>query len=248
MADPISAAIGAGGSLIGGAISSGAAGDAADAQTAAANRATDVQRKMFEETQKNLKPFIQGGTTGFNALLKAAGLSLDEDGNVVGDPLTSPLLKPVTMDQATLEATPGYKFNLDQGLRAVNNSAAARGLGDSGAALKGAAEYATGLADSTYQNQFSNAVTNQTNQFNRLMSISNLGQSSAANQGTIGTQTAANIGNNLIGAGNAQGAAAIAGGNAWNNAFGNIGSMAMLAAMQNRGGINNISGTSRGIF
>ncbi len=55
-----------------------------------------------------------------------------------------------------LEKTPGYQFTLDQGLKAVQNSYAAQGLGTSGAAMKGAADYAEGLASTTYQNQFKN--------------------------------------------------------------------------------------------
>ena len=56
--------------------------------------------------------------------------------------------------QADLEATPGYQFTKQQGLKAVQNSAAARGLGVSGAALKGAATFATGLSDQTYNTRF----------------------------------------------------------------------------------------------
>lgn len=52
-----------------------------------------------------------------------------------------------------LAQTPGYQFALEQGLRATANSATARGLGVSGAALKGASKFATGLADNTYMNQ-----------------------------------------------------------------------------------------------
>ena len=62
------------------------------------------------------------------------------------------------LSQSQLEATPGYQWNLAQGEQGVTNSAAARGLADSGAALKGAASYASGLADSTYQNQYNDAL------------------------------------------------------------------------------------------
>jgi hypothetical protein len=61
---------------------------------------------------------------------------------------------PINMTQAELEATPGYQFTRNQGLKAVQNSAAARGLGSSGMAQRGAAEYATGLADQTWQNVY----------------------------------------------------------------------------------------------
>jgi hypothetical protein len=124
------------------------------------------------------------------------------------------LTSPITMDQVTLENTPGYKFNLSQGLRAAQSSAAARGLGLSGAAIKGATDYATGLADSTYQNQFNNANTNQTNAYNRLYQTAALGQSAAAGTGAAALTTGQGIANNTIGAGNAQGAASIAAGNA----------------------------------
>lgn len=195
-------------SIVGGVISSSGARSAANTQAAAANNATAAQLSMFDTTQENLRPYMDAGKLGVNALTKYMGL--DEG----GDPLTSQLLKPVTMDQAALEQTPGYQFNKAQGLKAVQNSASARGLGVSGAAMKGAATYATGLADSTYQNQFNNAVTNQTNTYNRLMGLTNAGQNAAANLGTNSTQVSANIGNNMIGAGNAMGAAQIAGASA----------------------------------
>jgi hypothetical protein len=123
------------------------------------------------------------------------------------------LSKPVSMTEADVQATPGFQFNLNQGLKAVQNSAASRGLGVSGAALKGAASYATGLADSTYQNQFNNAVTNQNNTYNRLLGVANLGENAGATTGALGTQTATNIGNNTIGAGNALAASSNAIGN-----------------------------------
>lgn len=70
---------------------------------------------------------------------------------------TAPTLKEApsgNFTQADLEATPGYQFTLAQGLKATQNSAAARGLGVSGAALKGAATFATGLSDQTYNTRF----------------------------------------------------------------------------------------------
>ena len=63
--------------------------------------------------------------------------------------------------QAALEKTPGYQFTRDQGLRAVQNAAAAKGRGVSGSALAGAADYATGLADTTFNTQFKNMLTGE---------------------------------------------------------------------------------------
>lgn len=172
--------------------------NAAKAQTKAAQIASQTQLAMFNQTQNNLAPYRDLGAYASGQLQNR---------------LTD-LTSPIVMDQATLERTPGYQFNLSQGLKAAQSSAAARGLGLSGAAIKAATGYATGLADSTYQNQFANAVTNQTNAFNRLYQASTLGQSAAAGTGAAALATGQGVANNTIGAGNAQGAASIAAGNA----------------------------------
>lgn len=76
-------------------------------------------------------------------------------GAVPGNPLTGQIpTVPGQMTEAQLEQMPGYQFTKNQGLQSVQNSAAARGLGVSGAALKGAANYATGLADQNQQQFF----------------------------------------------------------------------------------------------
>ena len=181
-----------GSAVIGGAVQAYSANKAASAQTGAANAAIGVQKDIFNQTQQNLSPYIQEGNTATNQL------------NAQLPNLTSP----IKMDEATLEGTPGYQFNLTQGLKATQNSAAARGLGVSGAALKGASTFATGLADNTYQNQFNNANTNQTNAYNRLKGLIDTGANAAGGLATVGANTGANIGSNIVGAGNAQAAAA----------------------------------------
>lgn len=195
-----------GSAAVGAIASSSAANKAAKAQTSAAAQATDAQRQMFDITQGNLQPYMEAGSNSTNMLMNR----LPE------------LTQPVTMDQATLEQTPGYQFTRNQGLKAVQNAASARGLGISGAAQKGAASFATGLADSTYQNQFNNAVTNQTNSYNRFLQLAGLGENAAAGVGNAATQTGANIGNNLLGAGNAQAASYMNGANAFGNAANSI--------------------------
>ena len=210
----ISAGVGAASSIGGAMLSSGA-------QTDAANSASATQIGMFNAMQQDLAPYMTAGNTATNKLMS----NLDS------------LTTPVSMDKATVENTPGYQFNLNQGLESVQNSAAARGLGSSGAALKGAASYATGLADSTYQNQFNNAVTNQTNEFNRLMGVSNMGENAAAGVGQGALTTGNSIASNTIGAGNATAAA-------YNSGASSISSSVNNAMLSNilLGRTNSISG------
>jgi hypothetical protein len=54
--------------------------------------------------------------------------------------------------QKALEATPGYKFRYEQGMKAVEQSLAGRGLRKSGQALKELTDYGQGMASQEYGN------------------------------------------------------------------------------------------------
>ncbi len=200
------------------------ANKAAAAQTQAAQTAANTSLSMYNTTRSDLAPFRQIGQGASDQLTSRL----------------SDLTSPITMDQATLEKTPGYQFNLTQGLKSVQNSAAARGLGTSGAALKGAATYATGLADSTYQNQFNNANLNQTNAYNRLKGLVDTGENASAQTGTAGTAAANTAVSAQTQAGTAQAAAANATGGAVANAAGTIGGYAAYKGIygNNNGGVS----------
>ncbi|WP_418610183.1 hypothetical protein [Gluconobacter cerinus] len=132
-------------------------GQAAQATTTAATTAAQMaltQKAMdrANSTGKSVASnILQAGTTA-NALLDPYATTGTNALNSLSNGLT----------ETYLQSTPGYQWNLSQGEQGVTNSAAARGLANSGAALKGASTYASGLADSTYQNQFNdtNALAN----------------------------------------------------------------------------------------
>lgn len=230
MAWVATAIVGAG--VIGAASTAYASSKAADAQNNAAQLASQTQLQLgnqsnqllqnqYNQTRQDLSPYNQAG--------QAAQTTLNQQ--------LPFLTSPINMDEATLQNTPGYQFNLTQGLKAVQNSAAARGLGNSGAALKGAATFATGLADSTYQNQFNNENTNRQNAYDRLMGVIGTGENAAAQTGAIGSKAATTaagvnttvggqVGGNTIGAGNANAAAYNATGQAFGTAANNIGGYA----------------------
>ena len=199
-----------GAAAVGGAATIYSANKASEAQTNAANKAADTSMGMYKLTREDLAPYRELGN-------KYAG-KLDEQ----MDFLTSP----IKMDQAALEQTPGYQFTKTQGLKAVQNSAAARGLGVSGAALKGAATFATGLADQTYKTQFDIENINRSNAYNRLKGVIDAGQGAAAGTGAAGTSAANTAAGAAIGAGNAQAAAWNAAGGAIGKAAGDVGGYA----------------------
>jgi hypothetical protein len=176
-----------GASAVGAAATAYSANKASEAQQDASRRAADTQLDMYERTRSDLEPFRQVGITATNKM------------NDKLDFLTSP----IELTQDWLESTPGYQFTKEQGLKSVQNSAAARGLGVSGAALKGAATFATGLADNTYKTQFDVENTNRTNAFNRLKSLIDTGESAAAKTGAAGTQAASGAASAEMAGGNA---------------------------------------------
>jgi hypothetical protein len=208
-----------GGSLIGAGATAYSASKAADAQTNAAQTAANTSLSMYNTTRGDLAPYRQIGQTASDQLTSRL----------------SDLTSPITMDESTLRNTPGYQFNLTQGLKAAQNSAAARGLGTSGAALKGASTFATGLADSTYQNQFNNAVTNQTNAYNRLKGLVDTGENAAAQTGSAGTAAANTAAGAQIGAGNAQAAGYNAIGSSIAGVANNIGGYAAYKGLYSGG-------------
>ncbi|MBR7956144.1 hypothetical protein KDW78_19920 [Burkholderia cenocepacia] len=246
------AVVGGVGSLVGGIAGADASQSAANTQSDAARYSADLQNKQWEQTQKNLKPFMDLGTSAINPLLSAMGYNVtkNDDGTFTfgstdpNNPLQQRFTAP-TADQAA--ATPGYQFTLDQGLKSVQNSAAARGLGTSGAALKGASTYATGLANSTYNDIFNRALqtfntnySSAANNVNRLSSLVGNGQNAAATNGSLGAAAAGNIGNTLMSGANAQASGAIGGANALTGALNGIGNSALTYGLLN----NNAGGSS----
>jgi hypothetical protein len=227
------AVIGAG--VVGAGASVYSSDKAASAQTHAANEAAAQNQNFFNIDQANAQPFIQAGESaqaqlpgaeanyqpyinaGTNASNKITGL---EGGNGVGG-------NGVAL--STLESLPGYQFANIQGLKSTQNSATERGLGLSGAALKGAASYSTGLANTYYNNLLSGLQNTASTGLSATSGLSGTiqnqigtGANAAAGLGTNAVQTGSNIGNNLIGAGNAQAGASIATGNAIGSAASSV--------------------------
>jgi hypothetical protein len=203
--------VGAGASLFGGISGANAAGAASQQAAQAQILAAIIQQQMFNQVRDSAQPFMQYGQ---NALTTLAPLIGTAPGT---NPLTAPYTAAFRPTMEQLQQTPGYQFALDQGLRAVQNAAAARGLGSSGNALRGAAEYATGLASQTYQQQFQNYWANNLNAFNMLSGAGGMGLNALGTLAGASGQASNAIGNSLTGAGNAIAQGTIAGTAAMNN-------------------------------
>lgn len=214
----IAAGVGAAGAIGSAVIGSSAAKSASETQANAENTAAADQLNMYNQTKASLAPYNTTGLSANQAISEMPAFNF-------------------APTEANLENTPGYQFNLYQGLKATQNSAAARGLGVSGAAEKGAASYASGLANSTYQNQFQNALSGYTTNLNKLQTQAGLGENAAAMTGNYGTQTAQAIGQTAVGAANAQAAGQVGSANAISNGLNGAANSFLTGALFNNGGL-----------
>ena len=133
MGDPVSTAIfgsaviGAGASLFAGDEASDAASDAAKAQQKAADAASQAQLEMYYQSRKDLAPWRKAGKEALGTIqnMLAAG-------------------------PGEFKESPDYQFVRQQGLQAMENMASGRMGVRSGAHMRAAGEYATGLASGEY--------------------------------------------------------------------------------------------------
>lgn len=127
-------------------------------------------------------------------------------------------------DPSAFQADPGYAFTRSEGMRGIERSAAARGGATGGNALRALTQFNAGLADQAYGNWW-----------NRQAGLAGAGQASAQSIGAFGQQTANNIGNNLMAAGDARASGIVGQSNALT---GGLSSLANLYAYRQGGGGN----------
>lgn len=137
-----------------------------------------------------------------------------------------------------LQMDPSYQFRLDQNLGAIENSAAARGMQLSGSTLKDLSRFTQDYASQEYGNAYGRFMGQQNDQFNRLASLAGIGQSASQATGATAANALGNMGNqigqNIIGAGNAAAAGQVGAANAMGSSLNNLGNFAMMQSLFNQ--------------
>lgn len=175
---------------------------AASAQTDAANQAADVQREMFQTTRSDYAPYRDIGANALYQLAAGTGVEYEGAPGTIEDRYQTAMSR--------FAASPSYQFRLNEGLKALDQSASARGKLLSGSQQKAITDYGQGLASTEWDNYL-----------NRLASQAGIGQTSTAQLGAVGAQTAANTGNALMAAGGARASGYAGGASGINNALQN---------------------------
>ena len=200
---------------------------AANTQATAANNAAALQNAQFQQTQQNLAPYMSIGTAALPQLIQSLGYQGQYGSN---GQLTGLSGQGFQFNPSNLENTPGYQFTLQQGMNALNNAGSATGQNQSGAQAKGLANYATGLALNTYNQQYQNALTTYQQNASILGSLLSTGQNAAAGIGSMGMQNAQSVGNTLMSGANATAAGQVAAGSSQTNALNSLMGLGMGGA------------------
>ena len=177
--------------------------EAARLQSESADRATAELRAQYQQTEADLAPWREAGVKGLATYEKM-----------------------VEAGPGEFETSPGYQFRLGEGLKAIEQSAAARGKQLSGQTSKALTEYAQGVAtgeyDSFLQRYYQSLLPYQDLSAQGLGAAARtgqIGQSTAQGIAGIQTGTASNIASGLLTSAANQGQYTMAGGAGQANAM-----------------------------
>ena len=206
-------------SIIGGIMGRNAASATAAAGTRTADKQLEFSKEIYGDQKNAFSDWLKEGKFGAQAYNSLLGLGAAPAGF------------------EGFQKSPGYQFQLDQGLDATKSAAAAHGGIGSGATMTALNNFAQGVANQDYQTYL-----------NRLQGISQQGQAAAGGQAQAAGQYGANGLSAMGSRGDAQAAGIMGGYNAL--AGGINGAISGFGYMQGSGGGGGLNGMFKpgGIF
>lgn len=221
--------------------SRGVAPDGTPLQTQPGMTSPDSNSAFLPETSPAVAaPFAQVDTGGGKYPLSSVA------GEGFMRPWTSAFTAPT---YEGLGDNPAFQFRMNEGNKAIQASASAKGVLGTARPMKEMMRWGQGLASEEYDKVYNRALGeyrmahdiykgNQGDQWNRLSGMAGTGQSAANTLGAQGTSYAGQGADLMTGAGNANAAGRVGSANAWNQGMSSIADNAMMLALlnQQRGG------------
>jgi hypothetical protein len=174
-----STALTAGSALLGAVGSAGAARSMSNANQAI----SDSNYRIFQEQKALQEPWRAAGVEALNKL-------------------RSPDMQFTPFSADKFKTDPGYAFRLSEGIKGLNNTAAARGGLLSGGTLKATERFAQGLASQEYQNAYNRYNNDYNMKLGPLQTLAGYGQGATNNLTTTTGNYGANQADTLGNAGN----------------------------------------------
>jgi len=184
------AVVGGGATLAAGYLGGQAAKKAAETSAAGMRYAADTNKQMFDITNQNLAPYREQGQVSLKDLVARM----------------PELTRAYTPEDFNQGIDPGYQFRLAQGQKAAENQYNRGGGLVSGNTMQGMQDYIQGSASQEFGNAFGRNTATQTNIFNRLKGIADMGLSATGTTAQAATSAGQTIGSAQIGAANADAA------------------------------------------
>ena len=154
-----------------------ASNQATAAQLQATKESNELQWKMFEQNRADQEPWRQAGQKALQIIQETPDFNFS---------------------QSDFFDDPSYQFRMDQGVKALDRSAAASGNIRSGAQDKALLNYGQNLASTEYGNAFNRALTTYNTNMSKQQSLAGIGQSATNAVASMGQNTANNISNNTM--------------------------------------------------
>ena len=186
------------------------AGAAANAANAGQQSQIDLQRRMYEEGVARQQPFYQAGVNALPGYLSGIG----QGGELVRG-----------FTQADYQADPGYAFRLSEGQKQLDRQAAIRGGQISGPSMKAAARYGQEMGSQEFGRAYERFRDTQSLRRNALAGVTGFAPTAANAMGNLGQNYATGAGNAMVSQGVNTGNALIAGQQARQSTYGDIGSV-----------------------
>ena len=214
------AVVGGGATLASGYLQGEAAKSAAATSAAGMRDAANTNREMFDITNRNLAPYREQGQISLKDLVARM----------------PELTKAYTAEDFNQGIDPGYQFRLAQGQKALENQYNRGGGLVSGNVMQGMQDYTQGQAAQEFGAAFGRNNISQTNIFNRLKGIADMGLSATGTTGQAATAAGQTIGSAQIGAANAEAAGQIGQAKAYGNTLQGMANYGTLPMYMNGGG------------
>lgn len=214
---PVGVAMVAGG-IINAEVGAQASSDASAAMQQREQEGINYAQGIYNQTAQNEQPFIQTGQQATQQLSNQMG-----PGGSLGRQFT----------MADFEKSPSYNFNMQQALKAIGNSASARGGTLGGRPQQDMVNYATNMAGNSFgqaQNEF---MANQKLNAGILEGAANTGSSAAHNLGSVGMGISGQVSSSIGNQATAQGAGIMGQSQAVQGGISNIAN-GLTAAYQNQ--------------
>jgi len=198
-----SAVIGGVSSYLGAEAQADAAQAAAQSSASATVYSIDQQREMYEQTRTDQEPWRLAGERGLERIEATPDFEF-------------------TAESFMEMKDPSYEWRVDQGVKAMDASAASRGNMFSGAAAKALTEYGQNMGSQEYQNAYNRAADTYDRNMNTQKGLAGIGQQATNMVGQAGMQSAGAIGRTSMAGAAQQGNYLMAAGQAQANMYSGI--------------------------